>query len=565
MPLAVAIIVFRRDREHVRAAPLSSATLALISRNRCAVRSPPSSSVWVRCRANSLQSLYRFAAVAMILLIASQGALSQNIARPVPTNGQCSVPADPGWTSQERFVWQHVCAGKIADFNVGRDYGGDLDPKSSQGMPDSRILRSTFLETVLLDRKYREALTRLGVQIIGARFAETIELANAQIGHDLVLRRCLLDRGANLANLRSAYTIELSNSNVTGKLDLTGLQVNWLLLTGSNVSGNVEAYGLRVSQNLNVDTVELDYVDMGDGRIGGGLNLTGAKISGKLDIAGLQVGSNVKLGRGAQYKEKIDLFFGKVGGYLDLAGGTFHDDVDLTGTQIGGLLILGSAKHGSASWPRNPSLARSPSLTLRIVGAGVVQSRQDSWPDTLDLTGFTYRSLSTDEDPSKARGAAWFETWLSRQKTYTPEPYQQLATVLRNQGRPETADKILYAGKERERAHSQFLSYIALTASKWVIGYSYHLFRSLYWILGFIGLGTILLWISSEGHRISRHYSFVYGLGYSFDLLLPIIKLREKHYNIDLNGWIRYYFYFHKIMGYVLAGFLGAGLTGLMK
>jgi hypothetical protein len=104
---------------------------------------------------------------------------------------------------------------------------------------------------------------------------------------------------------------------------------------------------------------------------------------------------------------------------------------------------------------------------------------------------------------------------------------------------------------------------VELTASKLFIGYGYYLFRSLYWALGFLVLGSALLWLSGEGRRISRHYNFLYGVVYSFDLLIPIIKLRDKHYDIDLNGWIRYYFYFHKMMGYVLAGFLAAGLTGL--
>jgi hypothetical protein len=57
-----------------------------------------------------------------------------------------------------------------------------------------------------------------------------------------------------------------------------------------------------------------------------------------------------------------------------------------------------------------------------------------------------------------------------------------------------------------------------------------------------------------------------FGLAYSFDILLPIIRLRECHYKIDLQtSWVRYYFYWHKIMGYVLASFFIAGLSGLAK
>lgn len=52
---------------------------------------------------------------------------------------------------------------------------------------------------------------------------------------------------------------------------------------------------------------------------------------------------------------------------------------------------------------------------------------------------------------------------------------------------------------------------------------------------------------------------------YSLDMLLPIVELEKAHANIVLDGLAPYYFYFHKIMGYVLASFLIAGLAGLTK
>ncbi len=39
----------------------------------------------------------------------------------------------------------------------------------------------------------------------------------------------------------------------------------------------------------------------------------------------------------------------------------------------------------------------------------------------------------------------------------------------------------------------------------------------------------------------------------------------RTHYDVDLQGIVRYYFYFHQAMGYVLASFLIAGLSGLTK
>jgi hypothetical protein len=74
-------------------------------------------------------------------------------------------------------------------------------------------------------------------------------------------------------------------------------------------------------------------------------------------------------------------------------------------------------------------------------------------------------------------------------------------------------------------------------------------------------LGVVVLKVSGEGPRNRMPV----GASYSFDMLLPIVQLRPKHYDIDLAGWPRYYFYVHKIVGWALASFLVAGLAGLTK
>ena len=136
--------------------------------------------------------------LSLLALAASIAAHAASPLQPNPANGQCAVPADPAWTEQEKFVWVNVCIGKGADFNQEPGYGGDLDPKSPTGLPESCILRSSFIETILLKDGYRSALTRFGVRITGARFTETVDLRNAELQHDLWLDRSLLEKGANL-------------------------------------------------------------------------------------------------------------------------------------------------------------------------------------------------------------------------------------------------------------------------------------------------------------------------------------------------------------------------------
>jgi hypothetical protein len=216
---------------------------------------------------------YVVAVALLSLLIPSNDARSEDLPQPVPANGKCSVPADPQWTPQEKFVWRRVCIGEVADFNKAPGYGGDIDPKSPQGLPDSRILRSAFIETILLKDKYRHALTRRGVVISGARFTETVDLEGAQLEDDFGLFRSLLGKGADLILLRSTHVIALSGSKVIGMLKMNGLQIDQSLLMRN--------------------TAEIGQVDLTSAHVGGQLDMNGSQVTGMLNMIGLQANKDL--------------------------------------------------------------------------------------------------------------------------------------------------------------------------------------------------------------------------------------------------------------------------------
>jgi hypothetical protein len=145
------------------------------------------------------------------------------------------------------------------------------------------------------------------------------------------------------------------------------------------------------------------------------------------------------------------------------------------------------------------------------------------------------------------------------------------------------ADDVLYAGRERERVEAwqrakSIRDYaraagLLLLKSTVGYGYGYRYFRALEWVLLFVLLGIAVLLLSSADKvagtivwSAQGVFTYLLALGlFSLDLLLPIIELHKPHYNIVLDGMARYYFAFHKLMGYALASFLIAGLAGLTK
>ena len=88
-------------------------------------------------------------------------------------------------------------------------------------------------------------------------------------------------------------------------------------------------------------------------------------------------------------------------------------------------------------------------------------------------------------------------------------------------------------------------------------------FRVLVPVLVFLLVGVAVLYFTGEGRRLHMPY----GVSYSIDMLLPVIKLNKAHDEVirRLIPSVRWYFYCHQIVGYILASFLVAGLAGLTK
>lgn len=187
------------------------------------------------------------------------------------------------------------------------------------------------------------------------------------------------------------------------------------------------------------------------------------------------------------------------------------------------------------------------------------------------------------------RDVGWFKEWLAKQQPYSPQPYEQLASVFMKAGDKQKARAILYESKERERTVvDSWLGWFWLTLLKIFIGYGYQtISRIALWVLAFTGIGTLMLRISRHNpfnsvfestpaiipHRFYNYFPqsvtrtaerYLPLIAYSFDRFLPIIRLRHYHYSkIDLQGWLAYYFYAHQFMGFFLASLLIASFTGL--
>ncbi len=370
------------------------------------------------------------------------------------------------------------------------------------------------------------------LNMIGSHFKGDLNMNGARIGGSLLMREKASFAKVSLGSAQILGSVDMRGSCFKRALEMRGVNVGGMLTMGYEAS--------------------FRDANLSGAKIEGALELSGSSINGRLNMFGLRVGQTMLAGN-TQFVggAEVQLIYADISGNLDIAGSTLPS-FNLTGTKVRGEFRLSSEEHPTIKWEQNAT------LTLQNTEVGALQDRIGAWPSKLELDGFKYISFSR---LSRRKVCSLIE-WLKKQPLYSPQPYEQLASVLRKAGQQDKANEILYAASERVRDGARWSRWLWLTMLKIFIGYGYRvLTRISFWAFTFTVLGIIVLRASAEGPA----HGMPYGIFYSLDTLLPIIEIRKYHSGVDLSGWARYYFYFHKLMGWLLASFLVAGLSGLTK
>jgi hypothetical protein len=243
------------------------------------------------------------------------------------------------------------------------------------------------------------------------------------------------------------------------------------------------------------------------------------------------------------------------------------------------------------------------SLDLRFARVGVLADEKTSWPPEhqLFLNGLVYSDFG-DRSPTDAESRL---RWVrSQRKThFRPQPYEQLAAVLRKHGLEADAAKVLF---EKNRDQAKYTQQ-PLRRRTWnaflniTVGYGYRPVRALLWSLLIVVLGahmfqpafdagTLVDSVSpagiatdlTPGSLPTRRGSSFCSLIYSVDTFVPLVDLGEdRHWTPDPNrgrplfqvGWfemrygevLRYYLVLQRLFGWVFTTLLIAALSGLIR
>ena len=420
----------------------------------------------------------------------------------------------------------------------------------------------------------------------GAGAFKDVDLTGANVAGQLDMTGSTFDGATKMNDLTVGQSLFIRDGATFKDFDLTGADIGGQLdMTGIAVERVCDMGAVKVGQSLFMsDGAVLRDVTLSRAAIGGQLDMTDSTFRGRTKMGSVTVGDTLYMRRTFFPEDsEVQLFFANIGSNLDLSGAHIGS-IDLTGTRITGEFNLGSARGSPTRWLGNSR------MILRNTQVGVIQdaaSGSDAWPKELVLEGFSYDNLGG----FRARGAAdfekrpssWFKEWLALDMDFSPEPYETLANKLRQGGYPFKASDVFFAGRRRARQEAWKNDeegrlwvratgmYLLETTIGYGLGWRY--FFILFWVVGMTLVGSFMLVVPGTHDPGDPEVYFA-----SLDQLLPIMTLDGAHEAMvfgdagakpvpiaEQPNAVRWYFYLHKIFGWVLGSFLVAGISGLTQ
>lgn len=324
-------------------------------------------------------------------------------------------------TEPEQKLIDAAARGDEADFHTG-DAEQD-DPADGESWGEERTIRAEIIFCLATGLRSDWRVHSKGVQVSGAKIVNALDFNSATLRCPLLLFGCWFEKEIGLIDARTR-TIGLSGSRVPGlRADRLVTKGGIFLRDGFHATGRVRLSGADIAGNLSLVDARLAH----DGEVA--LTTDGATIKG-----------NVFLGGGFHATGEVRLVGATVGRTLDCQGGRFENPqgVAIMAQELrveGGLLLRGLER---------PIEGR---VVLDHARIGVLVDDAETWPapGLLSLDGFVFAAIDESAPTDSRTRLAWLR--LQPEGAFWPQPYEQLAKVLRQMGHERDAREIGYDTK----------------------------------------------------------------------------------------------------------------------
>lgn len=406
-------------------------------------------------------------------------------------------------------------------------------------------------------------------------------------------------------NCRSGMFVNPGDSAL--KADGLRAEGNVFLCDGFKASGQVHLGDAIIVGNLKCTNGEF----ANSSQIA--INAERLKVKGDVFLDTENSGEDAKSSSSECFKAEgeVKLVDAVINGSLKCTGAIFS--ANKANSASGVLNLLGATINKQFVWTEIVS-PKKVKLELQTAKIGEYLDDKKSWPakGLLNVAGMTYNRI-TDIDRRE---------WLGLQRDFQHQPYEQLASVLRKNGRDNEARKVLIA-KARERAKNSNMSIFEKAYHDLLgltIGYGYLPWRAFRISVVIVLLGALLFGLGNkkglikptkvmeyvtvsgkaEGEsgksakasedktseaKASGNYPTFGALMYSLDVFVPLVNLHQAEYWLPnansgnnlhnsesckifpstTGSLLRLYMWFHIILGWLLTTLLFVGLSGFIK
>lgn len=516
------------------------------------------------------------------------------------------------------------------------------DPANASQWGPQREIRASLIRWMSVDPDAIKQIDPQGIRVLGAKIVGSLDLSQVRVPFTISLRNCAIPEAMELGSaeipslyLQGSYTgsihaillnvprgLSLEDVHLTGIVDLEGAAIGVLNANGGHFKFAPEpgylGATLRTVLNLGGATIKDSVLLNEPFEADGGVSLNGTRIGADvsavsghffnpgnvaIDALGAQIAGYVYL-VSAEAADRIAGLSFPHGGPVKINGELRFRGTRTSGVQVWDAVLSGSegTPHGffgpamSASviffWI-DVTLEKGTQLDLSGASVGSLVDDERSWPapGNLLIDGLTYSGLGLGLTPLNADTRI---KWIALQSQYHPQPYRQLAKVLREAGDEKGAVKVLVAEGDARYRQFGLPGRLLGTFLKYTIGYGHRPLLALFWSLGVVLLGWAMLAIGSRADVMApswpehnpagatRSHEELHPLLYSLDIFLPVVDLHQENYwwpdatrsgSVDVFGrrvtisgrLLRHYLWLQIMAGWLLSAIFIAGVTGLIR
>jgi hypothetical protein len=528
------------------------------------------------------------------------------------------------------------------------------DPSGAAKWSHDRDIRAGLIRWLAIDHEASARIDPTGIRVLGARIVGPINLSYTRVPFAIALLRCSIPERISMEQAQIPY-LDLNGSH-TGAIFAPSIVVAGDLNIGwdNHDYGNFEASGqvwlesARIGGSATFGDGHFHYGDDGawnsfpqrktalrlggaevkhdvalccsfesvgavelDGAVIGGnlactgghfanpdnlaILLDGATIGGTLLMSPFELSDAAQISdQEAAYRAKfsadglVTLLAVHVGGSMVVDRATFagrtteQHGLDAAATSVSDVLVLHqlNLEHGAI-------------LNLTSASARVLRDDEQSWPapGKLSIDGFDYHTFGGDSP----RDVTSRLRWLGLQTGFSPQPYRQLAKVMRESGDDSGAVGVLIAMEDARFKNSSMFRRTWAGFLKNTIGYGHRPLLAVFWSLVVVLLGWAMVTIGGRSGVMrptfpesipasadASSYEEFHPLLYSLDVFLPFVNLHQEHYwwpdakssgkfrflgyQMRVSGRaLRYNLWLQVIAGWLLSAIFFAGVTGLLK